>query len=497
MLVSNGAAGSIIGKAGTTINDFQTRTFARIQLSKSQEFYPGTQDRTLLVSGRLKQVVAALGLTLDKLLREGVAALVDAPAVRGSPSSGELNGDERPLHRSASGEGAAEPAAACDGEGAACDAAGAELAEGHSAAQQAKKAPHVVLKMLVPQPLCGIIIGKNGTTVRAISRSTGTSICVLQGDPPSQMLAHRVVTVTGPCPGILRAVALLVLKQADDPQFQLFSELPSAFAASPASVMPPPPYYAGAHGSPSGAYHLGAYSGAAGHNGYYGPAPSYGPPPPPPAAYDWEGVTSRRSSSSSGRGRPSQNASSSASSTPRSPGGGPRRPFRPFSRTQLTITQEQASLLSSGGYTLLNSIASGSGARLRLEHGIHHVPGRPGRLRVLTMSGAPASLHQAYARLAAHVGPAFAFGAPTQTPGFAFPIHGTEYGGVTHYSYAGPIAAHTVAGCTYYHSPAHGGAPYFPAPGSFGPPAWAPAPGASASGSEPSSADEPSDDGRD
>jgi hypothetical protein len=42
-------------QGGNNINDFQARTFARIQLSKSQEYFPGTAERTLLISGRLKQ----------------------------------------------------------------------------------------------------------------------------------------------------------------------------------------------------------------------------------------------------------------------------------------------------------------------------------------------------------------------------------------------------------------------------------------------------------
>lgn len=53
----------------------QAKTYARIQLSKANEYYPGTTERTLLVTGRLKQVVAALGLIFAKLVREGVAPL--------------------------------------------------------------------------------------------------------------------------------------------------------------------------------------------------------------------------------------------------------------------------------------------------------------------------------------------------------------------------------------------------------------------------------------
>lgn len=44
-LVSNAAAGSVIGKGGSTINEFQTKSGARIQLSRNHEFFPGTSDR--------------------------------------------------------------------------------------------------------------------------------------------------------------------------------------------------------------------------------------------------------------------------------------------------------------------------------------------------------------------------------------------------------------------------------------------------------------------
>lgn len=62
-------------QAGGNINELQAKTYARIQLSKANEYFPGTTERTLLVTGRLKQVVAALSLIFAKLVREGVAPL--------------------------------------------------------------------------------------------------------------------------------------------------------------------------------------------------------------------------------------------------------------------------------------------------------------------------------------------------------------------------------------------------------------------------------------
>ncbi|KAL6784804.1 hypothetical protein ACKKBF_B03285 [Auxenochlorella protothecoides x Auxenochlorella symbiontica] len=356
LLISNGIAGSIIGKGGTNINDFQAKTFARIQLSKSQEYYPGTQDRTLLISGRLKQVVAALALILDKLVGEGVAPL--------SPRSR--------LH------------------------------------QEPDRAPRLLLKMLVPQPLCGIIIGKAGATIRSFSNDTQTTIRVTHGEGAPLALAHRVVTLSGEQSGVLKAVALLVLKQSEDIQFPLYSDLPSTYACSPASVM------AAGAGSMYGA-------GATSPPHYHSDSPPHHhqaglPPRQPPYPGNWGGVGQH--------------------------GGADGRfaypDARQYTRFALTIPQEQAAALSDGGYTLLKSMSQESGARLRLEHGFHRLPGMAGRYRVLSVSGTALSVQHAHALVSSHLA-----GLHAHAMGYAHP----------HSPGGGPAWAHTVAGCTYYAPP--------------------------------------------
>lgn len=69
-LVSNAAAGSVIGKGGSTITDFQSQSGARIQLSRNQEFFPGTTDRIIMISGQIDDVLRAVELILSKLLSE-------------------------------------------------------------------------------------------------------------------------------------------------------------------------------------------------------------------------------------------------------------------------------------------------------------------------------------------------------------------------------------------------------------------------------------------
>ena len=69
-LVSNAEAGSVIGKGGSTITDFQSQSGARIQLSRNQEFFPGTSDRIIVVSGAVNEIIKAMELILMKLMSE-------------------------------------------------------------------------------------------------------------------------------------------------------------------------------------------------------------------------------------------------------------------------------------------------------------------------------------------------------------------------------------------------------------------------------------------
>ena len=185
----------------------------------------------------LPQVIAALSLILAKLVREGVAPL--SPKSKPPPS----------------------PAAASE-------------------------PPRLLLKLLVPQPLCGIIIGKSGVTIRNCAQETRTAIRVnaVEGAGPLSE-AYRIVTVAGPQECVLKAIALLVLKQSEDQKFPLFAELPSAahvpMGMHPGMAMPGVPphmlHAMGGYGLPRGGM---PYMQMGPGGGMYGPpggAGMYGP----------------------------------------------------------------------------------------------------------------------------------------------------------------------------------------------------------------------------
>ena len=52
--------------------EFQTQSSARIQLSRVTELFPGTNDRIMLISGSVNQVLTALHLVLAKMAGEKV-----------------------------------------------------------------------------------------------------------------------------------------------------------------------------------------------------------------------------------------------------------------------------------------------------------------------------------------------------------------------------------------------------------------------------------------
>ena len=141
-LISNAAAGSIIGKGGATISEFQEQSNARIQLSRNNEFFPGTADRVLSVSGPVNQVLTALHLIVGKVKSED--AVADSLLSRDGKST--------------------------------------------------------QLRLLVPAALCGTLIGKAGATIKSFHEDSHAVIMVSPQDRQPAGVPDRIVKVTGKSP---------------------------------------------------------------------------------------------------------------------------------------------------------------------------------------------------------------------------------------------------------------------------------------------------------
>ncbi|XP_011024320.1 PREDICTED: RNA-binding protein Nova-2 isoform X2 [Populus euphratica] len=171
-LVSNAAAGSVIGKGGATITDFQSQSGARIQLSRNYEFFPGTSDRIIMVSGGIDDVLKAVELIIAKLLSE-------IPAE---------DGDE------------AEP--------------------------------RMRMRLVVPNSACGSIIGKGGSIIKSFIEESHAGIKISPLDTKFFGLTDRLVTVTGTLEEQMHAIDLILSKLTDDPHYSQTMHAPFSYAAA-------------------------------------------------------------------------------------------------------------------------------------------------------------------------------------------------------------------------------------------------------------------------
>lgn len=174
LLVSNNVAGSIIGRSGQTISELQTQSSARIKLSQTGDFYPGTQDRVCLVQGQMENVKVAVQLLLERL-----------HMLQEQQHSQHLAWQSKPEE---------------DVSAAASAAAGTPLASPPTDFD-------FVVRILVPSSCCGMIIGKAGANIKHMEESSGVSSVRLSpkegADPANPTAAivsgtaERVVTLTG------------------------------------------------------------------------------------------------------------------------------------------------------------------------------------------------------------------------------------------------------------------------------------------------------------
>ncbi|RWR91958.1 protein BTR1 isoform X2 [Cinnamomum micranthum f. kanehirae] len=168
-LVSNAEAGSIIGKGGTTITEFQSQSGARIQLSRNHEFFPGTSDRIIMITGAFSEILKAMELILAKLLSE-------APTDDGDDVD-----------------------------------------------------PRSKVRLIVPNSSCGGIIGKGGSTIKAFIEDSQASIKISPQDH-NFGLNDRVVTLTGSLDEQMRAILLILSKLTEDAQYSQSANAPFSYA---------------------------------------------------------------------------------------------------------------------------------------------------------------------------------------------------------------------------------------------------------------------------
>ena len=146
MLVTDNAAGAIIGKSGKAIADLQAESNARIKVSQAADFYPGTNERTILLSGPMDTVVFGQELIWDK-----VAQFSKPRITNRAPSSFQESSDST-----------------------------------------------ITGKLLIPNEAGGLIIGRGGVTIKAIQEQSGARVQISpKDDLNSKISKERVLILSG------------------------------------------------------------------------------------------------------------------------------------------------------------------------------------------------------------------------------------------------------------------------------------------------------------
>jgi len=159
LLVPNDAAGAIIGKGGANLVDLKGRYGASIRLSHNREFYPGTDERIVILTGEVSQIIDLNNYIIDKVhqnMAEG---------------AGKRGRDDR-------------------------------------RGQQ--------IKIVMPNSTAGIIIGRNGATIKELQEETKTKI-MLTGRDESKVRGERLLTISGNTEQRIEAAGKIISKIAADP----------------------------------------------------------------------------------------------------------------------------------------------------------------------------------------------------------------------------------------------------------------------------------------
>ncbi|XP_013135760.1 PREDICTED: RNA-binding protein Nova-1 isoform X7 [Papilio polytes] len=165
VLVPSMVAGAIIGKGGETIAQLQKDTGARVKMSKSHDFYPGTTERACLITGSVDGIMMVLDFIMEKIKEK--PELVK-PFPEGVDTKMPQDRDKQ-------------------------------------------------VKILVPNSTAGMIIGKGGNYIKQIKEQSGSYVQISQ-KAKELSLQERCITVVGEKENNKKACLMILQKVVDDPQ---------------------------------------------------------------------------------------------------------------------------------------------------------------------------------------------------------------------------------------------------------------------------------------
>ncbi|XP_054725616.1 RNA-binding protein Pasilla isoform X3 [Anastrepha obliqua] len=164
ILVPAVASGAIIGKGGETIASLQKDSGARVKMSKSHDFYPGTTERVCLITGSVDGIMSVMDFIMDKIREKPdlTTKIID------NDSKQNQDRDKQ-------------------------------------------------VKILVPNSTAGMIIGKGGAFIKQIKEESGSYVQISQ-KPKDISLQERCITIIGDKENNKAACKMILSKIVEDPQ---------------------------------------------------------------------------------------------------------------------------------------------------------------------------------------------------------------------------------------------------------------------------------------
>jgi len=159
ILIPNFVAGRLIGKAGSNINDLEAKFEASIQVSPSKEFYPGTGERIVTVSADPEKIV-----DFSKYMIEHI----------------QVNQESDTIY------------------------AGFQ----HD------------FKIVITNIAAGLVMGKGGSTIKAIQKESGAKINISKQDE-SNVPGERLLKISGSLEQRSKACTQLIQKMVAEPRTKI------------------------------------------------------------------------------------------------------------------------------------------------------------------------------------------------------------------------------------------------------------------------------------
>ncbi|XP_053991785.1 RNA-binding protein Nova-1-like isoform X2 [Hylaeus volcanicus] len=174
LLVSNLVAGSVIGSKGSTVTHISNATNCSIKLSNANSYYPGTNERVIVITGRLQELQKAFAMILERIQESNTTSNLSFPLMKSSFSQ---------------------------------DASTANSQDSR-----------LLVKIVVPNSAVSQIIGRQGTAVKELQEKTNTKIQISNRD--DRQLKERVVKITGLLENVTEASTHIIESIQTDPHIK-------------------------------------------------------------------------------------------------------------------------------------------------------------------------------------------------------------------------------------------------------------------------------------